>query len=111
MKSAPKDGTLILICETPNGEHWNVMAAAYMNLHGNPALERWWGVGVTSLLLPHLMNTLQDQDLANDRGLPVGLKPYAVTPLCWQPYPALESLKTLRRRMRLMHRAKSAAAG
>jgi len=106
MNSAPKDGTLILICETPNGEHWNVMAAAYMNLHAEPALERWWGVGVTSLLLPHLMKTLQAQDVANERGLPVGFKPYAVTPLCWQPYPALESLTTLRRRQGQLLREK-----
>jgi hypothetical protein len=104
MTSAPKDGTLVLVCETPNGEHWNVMAAAYMNLHGKGTLEQWWGIGLTSLLMTHLW-TVEAQAAADARGLPVGLKPYAISPLCWRPYPALESIKTLRRRQGQLLRA------
>jgi len=29
INTAPTDGTMVLVCETPNGEVWNVLAAAY----------------------------------------------------------------------------------
>lgn len=34
MSSAPKDGTMVLITETPNGEVYHVLPAMYMNLGG-----------------------------------------------------------------------------
>jgi hypothetical protein len=39
--SAPKDGTMILVLETPNGEHWNVLPAAWFP--PGTFTVGWWG--------------------------------------------------------------------
>lgn len=93
MKSAPKDGTPILICETPNGEVYNVLQASYMRCGGNPLLEGWWAAGVTSRVPADLMGTF-----TNEEGFVTGFKELACTPLCWMPMPPREDTAKLRRR-------------
>lgn len=34
MTTAPRDGTVVLVTETPNGQHFNVMPAMYANQGG-----------------------------------------------------------------------------
>lgn len=34
MTTAPRDGTVVLVTETPNGEHYNVIPAMYANMGG-----------------------------------------------------------------------------
>jgi hypothetical protein len=95
MTTAPRDGTMVLITETPNGEHYNVMPAMYMNLGGGDERmgqkpegsigwwafcgSRWSGEG-------------------GDCALPVRVKPLACHPICWMPMPPREDEKKLRRR-------------
>lgn len=96
MRTAPRDGTIILVCETPNGEAWNVMPAAYQIHLGDERMEGFWGVGTTSRVPSHL--PLESETLARERFLPVGFKAIAMTPLCWQPMPECEPVEKLRRR-------------
>jgi hypothetical protein len=107
MRSAPRDGTIILVCETPNGEHWNVMPASYQLHLGDTRMEGFWGVSTTSRLPPHLHD--ERDDVARERGLPVDFKALAITPLCWQPLPACESPEKLRRRAAQVYAAKARA--
>jgi hypothetical protein len=91
MTSAPKDGTMILVTETPNGEHWNVMPACWMahraeNINPNDRLGDWWGIDVARW---H----------PSEGPLPVRWKPLAITPVCWQPFPVADSERGLRRRL------------
>lgn len=107
MRSAPRDGTIILVCETPNGEAWNVMPAAYQLHLGDEQLEGFWGVWTTSRVPAHLAQ--EREQMARERGLPVGFKAIAITPLCWQPMPECESIEKLRRRAAQVYAAKSRA--
>lgn len=105
MRSAPRDGTIILVCETPNGEHWNVMAASYQMHMGHPLMEGFWGVWTTSRLPAHLND--EREDGARERGLPVDYRAIAMTPLCWQPMPMCEPVEKLRRRAAQVYAAKA----
>lgn len=107
MRSAPRDGTMILVCETPNSEHFNVMAASYQLHLGNEHLEGFWGVWPSSRLPPHLHQ--ECDQLVRARGLPVDFKAVAITPLCWQPMPACEAIEKLRRRASQVYAAKARA--
>lgn len=90
ISSAPKDGTVIIVTETPNGEHYNVVPAAWM-AYGAKGLDnegegRWWGMDVARW--------------AGEEGpLYVRFKPLAITPICWKPMPDAEPESKLRRRM------------
>jgi hypothetical protein len=106
MRSAPRDGTMILVCETPNGEAWNVMPASYQLHCGEALMEGFWGVWPSSLLPAHLLER-DLQQLVNKRGLPVTYKAIALTPLCWQPMPECEPVEKLRRRASQVYAARS----
>lgn len=105
MRSAPRDGTIILVCETPNGEHWNIMPASYQIHQGNEHLEGFWGVAPTSRLPIHLIQA--GDNVASERGLPVDFRALAITPLCWQPLPEPEPIEKLRRRAAQVYAARS----
>lgn len=107
MRSAPRDGTMILICETPNGEHWNVMPASYQLHLGEPRMEGFWGVSTTSWLPAHLIH--ERGQAVRESGLPADFKGVAITPLCWQPMPACEPVEKLRRRASQVYAALSRA--
>ena len=93
MDSAPKDGTEIIIIETPNGENFNVMVACFMALtpqnkehewwdRNNTSEGRWWGTYPTHWSFNGPLHTWW--------------KPIACTPLCWKPLPKMNlSCKTL----------------
>lgn len=95
MKSAPTDGTMVIVLETPNGEHFNVLPAMYMNYGGgdprlgeNPVgLRRWWA-----------FTGSRRTGEGGDCSLPVRVKPLASTPIAWQPMPDLPDLATCRRK-------------
>jgi len=95
MKTAPRDGTVILVCElVPSGDcGGQVLPAAYMRANGNPKLEGFWGCWTTSQVPIHLMN-----EFPNDEGFAVGWRKIALTPLCWKPLPKPETYAKLRRR-------------
>lgn len=92
ISTAPKDGTDILVLETPNGEHFNVMVAAYFNYGaGDPRLgenpngsKRFWGV----------IPTRWSGD-GGDCTLPVRWQPIACTPIAWKPLPKKPSRKKI----------------
>ena len=101
MRSAPKDGTMILVTETPNAEHWNVVPASWMaygrtddpdnSKHGG-----WWGVDASRY--------------TNEGPLYTKFKPLACTPICWMPFPEAEDIGKLRRRAGQIYSAESRAA-
>lgn len=103
ISTAPKDGTLILVTETPNGEHFNVVPAMYMNYGGGdpnlgqsaigPSGLRWWGICGSRYT-----------GEGGDCKLPVRWKPLAITPICWQPIPDAEPESKLHRRMAQIYR-------
>lgn len=94
MSSAPRDGTIILVCELVSGvDNGQVLPACYMRANGDPSLEGFWGTLPTSRVPPHLMH-----DFPNKEGFAVGWRSIAMTPLCWMPLPAPEDFKKLRRR-------------
>lgn len=99
MHEAPKDGTLILICETPNGESWNVLPAAYMNKGAdnatdiNPFMRGWWAV-CASRFVGHP---------DGDSDLPTHFNGIACTPVCWMPLPKMEPEQKRWRRHRALH--------
>ena len=94
MSSAPRDGTLILVCElVPCREKGQVMPACFMRANGDPDMEGFWGAWPTSRVPVHLMDTYP-----NVEGLAVGWRSIAITPLCWKPLPEPEEFSTLRRR-------------
>lgn len=97
MRTAPRDGTVILVCELAgSSDEPNVMPAAFLNRFGDGKGE-FWGIGLTSHLPVHLLT----QELVNsvrERGLPVDFKCIAMTPLCWKPLPLPEAPAKLRRR-------------
>lgn len=104
MTTAPKDGTIILVTETPNGEHYNVYPAAWMNLGGgDPRIGEkaigiigWWCAGMSR----------HTGDGGGECDLPVRWKPLAATPICWMPLPAPEAEQKLRRRLSQLLRYK-----
>ncbi len=89
MSEAPRDGSMVLVCETPNGEQWNVLAASWCRV-GAACGAAWWGVHYRPSFLT--------------------FAPIACTPVCWKPYPAAEETKTLRRRKSQILRSKYARA-
>lgn len=95
MSSAPRDGTIILVCElVASGEDkGQVMPACYMRANGDPRCEGFWGGWPTSRVPTHLM-----EQFPNPEGFAVGWRSIAMTPLCWKPLPEPEDFKTLRRR-------------
>jgi hypothetical protein len=82
MASAPKDGTPILVCETPNGEQYNVLAAAHIKINGMTEAD-WWGV------YPRTDNHILETKY---------FSAIACTPICWKPFPKPEDKDKLRRR-------------
>lgn len=101
MTSAPMDGTVILVTETPNGEHWNVMPACYMNyIGGSPGQVEngtlsWIGIAPSRY-----------SGEGGDCPLPVRWKPLFITPVCWMPMPSAEPESKLRRRLSQLFRTK-----
>lgn len=96
ISKAPRDGTVILVTETPNGECWNVMPACWMalkaeNINPNTHLGRWWGIDVAHWR-------------PSEGPLHVRWKPLAITPICWQPMPLPDPVTTLRRREAALNR-------
>lgn len=90
MSAAPRDGTMVLVCETPNGEVWNVLAASWCQI-GSACGEAWWGVHYRPSFL--------------------SFAPIACTPVCWRPMPRAESVKTMRsRKSQLLRKYARAAA-
>lgn len=107
MRSAPRDGTMILVCESPNGEHFNVMPASYQLHLGEALMEGFWGVCPTSRIPPHLGR--EREEAVRERGIPADFKAVAITPLCWQPMPECEPVAKLRRRASQVYAAKYSA--
>lgn len=104
ISSAPKDGTMILVTETPNGEHWNVVPACWMSQgagrdEGHPlvadqsdnsCIADWWGITPSR---------------RSDHGpLYTHWLPLAITPVCWMPFPAMEDEAKLNRRMSQLYK-------
>jgi hypothetical protein len=98
MDSAPKDGTEIIVIETPNGEHFNVMVACWMawmtasdqnkwHEKDNTSRANWWGTYPTHW--------------SNNGPHHTHWKPIAMgTPLCWKPMPKMNlSRRTLEKLM------------
>ena len=83
INTAPTDGTMVLVCETPNGEVWNVLAAAYGEVGSGAG---WWGVYYRSSWR--------------------AFAPVACHPVCWKPFPKPEDASRLRRRKSAILRAK-----
>lgn len=89
------DGTMILVLETPNGEHFNIVPAMYMNKGGgDPNMGQkpigmigWWGV----------CGARWSSEGGGLCDLPVRFKALAITPICWRPIDVsnaqIESLK------------------
>ena len=96
MGTAPMDGTIILVTETPNGEHFNVLPAAFMNsgggqvqFHESPVgMIGWWAV-----------TTSRYTGQGRKCPLPVTWKPLKSTPVCWMPMPDIEPFQKLQRRL------------
>ncbi len=105
MHTAPKDGTVILLCELnySSGEGY-VMPGCWMRSNGDPRCEGFWGVAPTSLVPTHLMN-----QYPNREGMAVGWRSIALTPECWMPLPEPETRQSLRRRMARRHRKEALA--
>lgn len=85
MSSAPKDGTIILVCETGNGEVWRAWPACWMAPGDCADIAGWW------ILAP---SRSSDETL----GIPTKVRWYASTPVCWKPMPQPEPVPKLRRR-------------
>lgn len=86
MECAPKDGSEIIVIETPNGEHFNVMVACFMALQSESKQDEWrdrdnsvegdwWGAYPTHW--------------SGNGPLHTHWKPIACTPLCWKPLPRM----------------------
>lgn len=86
----------MLVTETPNGEHYNVIPAMYANMGGgDPRMGQkaegrvgWWGACGSRYT-----------GEGGDCDLPVRWKALACTPICWMPMPPREDEKKLRRRL------------
>lgn len=107
MSTAPRDGTVILLCELnySSGEGY-VMPGCWMHMHGDPAFgEKFWAVAPTSLVPAHLAFKFR-----NPEGHAVGWRAIALTPECWMPMPEPETTRSLRQRMARRHRKEALAA-
>lgn len=107
MSTAPKDGTVILLCELNHftGEGY-VMPGCWMQMHGDPKFgETFWGVAPTSHVPAHLALKFENRE-----GKCVGWRPIALRPECWMPMPEPETTCSLRRRMARRHRKEALAA-
>lgn len=91
--TAPTDGTMVLVLETPNGEHYNIVPAMFMNKGGgDPRIGQqaegmigWWGV----------CGSRYTGD-GGDCTLPVKFKALALSPIAWKPIDVSErQLKAL----------------
>lgn len=93
ISTAPRDGSLILVSETPNGERWNALPAAWMDMHkqGHP---RWWAVtpgrvsGFWELQPGNVIPRTKwvvEHSARNE--LPIDFSPIAVLPKYWMPLP------------------------
>lgn len=84
MASAPKD-KVILVTETPNGEHFNVVEAFWGRPKGFKDEDAgWWGISFATSAevmfdLPELRARL-----------------IAITPLCWRPLPVRASERIIK---------------
>lgn len=98
MRTAPRDGTMILITDIGNGEEATVMPAAFLLDQTNPlAPGDFWAVWPTSYMATHLWSP-ESQALIKERRLPVDFRNIAITPVCWKPFPMTEPMDKLRRR-------------
>jgi hypothetical protein len=88
MDTAPKDGTLILVTETPNGELVNTMPAAYIQLEDLKGFD-WWGVWPRQSVEGHYFAAI------------------ALTPLGWLPLPKPLTINAARNRSRILHEDRS----
>lgn len=104
ISTAPRDGTMVLVTETPNSEHWNVIPAMFMNKGGgDPRMGQeatgmigWWGVCGSRYT-----------GEGGDCTLPVRFKALAIMPICWMPMPDAEPEEKLRRRLGQMFRRRA----
>jgi hypothetical protein len=94
MSEAPLDGTPILVCETPNGEVYNVLLAAFIKIL-NFKEPDWWGV------YPRTDNHEEQTKY---------FSAIACTPICWKPVPKPEAASALRRRKAALLRRHDASA-
>lgn len=94
MSSAPKDGTVVLLCELnySTGEGY-VMPGCWMRACGDPQMDNFWAVAPTSHVPAHLIDKHQNRE-----GMAVGWRSIALTPLCWKPMPEAETVQSLKRR-------------
>ena len=73
MRTAPK-GEVILVTETPNGEHYNVLQAFWGRPPGFKDKDAaWWGI--TFVECPEVMFDVPE----------LRARLVAITPLCWKP--------------------------
>ena len=91
ISKAPRDGTPIIVTETPNGMDWNVMYACWMahgadNVNPNDNHGAWWSI------YPSRWSPSEGR-------LFVRWRPIQITPVCWQPMPKADPVVTLRRRL------------
>lgn len=101
MSTAPKDGTVIQLCELnySTGEGY-VMPGCWMQMHGDPKFgEEFWGVAPTSRVPAHLAF-----EFKNPEGKAVGWRAIALTPLCWKPLSSPPSVKSLKARQARKHK-------
>lgn len=105
MNTAPKDGTVILLCELnySSGEGY-VMPGCWMRANGDPSMDDWWAVAGTSHVPVHLMDKFENRE-----GMVVGWRNIALTPECWMPLPEPETTRSLRQRMARRHRKEAIA--
>jgi len=102
MKTAPKDGTEIIIIETPNGEHFNVMVACFMALIRQDKEHEWWDKDNTS---EGSWWGAYPTHWSSNGPLHTHWKPIACSPLCWKPLPKMNlSRKTLEELMEHVYR-------
>jgi hypothetical protein len=94
MSEAPLDGTPILVCETANGEAYNVLMAAFIKLTGFKEWA-WWGVYPRT-------------DIAEEESK--YFSAIACMPICWKPIPKPERADILRRRKASLLRGHHASA-
>jgi hypothetical protein len=103
MKTAPRDGTVILLCELnySSGEGY-VMPGCWMRANGDPKMESFWAVSPTSHVPVHLIRQYENRE-----GMAVRWRKIAMTPECWMPLPPPETTRSIHQRMARRHRKES----